>query len=498
MRKWLILTLLAESLHAATIRGTVVENQTGHPLARATVLVEPVAGSPGTRMSARTNRFGTFEFAGVPAGAYLIEASRAAFDTAQWGQKRWNSSGTPLVVAESDTPFLTIRLPRFGSITGTVVDENEVGLPEFEVAAFLNTRPPQFAAKATSDDRGMYRIYGLQPGSYLVRSVAKIYDDGGYLPTFSRETDVLDQAYTVDVSLDQQTDLVNVRPLAGQLHSLTVEARPSDPRDMPVTMTLVSEMGRFTAQGPEHVFNGLPRGEYEIFAEAPTDTPPVRQGNYQKVTLSRDASVTMTLRRIPELTFQFDGVPLASASDGAVRVLGRRKDLAGAHATEVLTLVNNRVRLEPGPWEFALAPIPGYYVSGFSGPGNFRPTNLRFEGWNEATAGSYGSVRFTLASSAGSLSGAVTDDGNPVSGAPVFLEPIDLEPPLRVASSYVTLTDIHGRYRFDGLAPGQYRVLSSFEYRMPDPRTMVNAGARDLRIDERSNMTQDLDLYVIH
>jgi hypothetical protein len=205
-------------------------------------------------MSARTNRFGLFEFAGLPPGAYLVRASRVAFETAQFGQKRWNSSGTPLVLAETDAPFLTIRLPRFGSITGTVVDENEVGLPEFAVAAFLNTRPPQLLAQATSDDRGMFRIYGLPPGNYLVRSVAKLYEDGGYLPTFSRETDLVDQAYTVEVSLDQQVDFVNVRPLPGQLTSLTVEAAPTDPKYRPVTMTLVSDMGRWTVPGPVHVF----------------------------------------------------------------------------------------------------------------------------------------------------------------------------------------------------------------------------------------------------
>jgi hypothetical protein len=79
----------------------------------------------------------------------------------------------------------------------------------------------------------------------------------------------------------------------------------------------------------------------------------------------------------------------------------------------------------------------------------------------------------------------------------VFLEPTDLEPPRRVTSVYATLTDIHGQYCFDGLAPGHYRVLSSFEYQMPDSKTMVNAGAKELKIDEHSSVSQDLDLYVI-
>ena len=126
MRKWL-LPLVAGVLHAAVIRGTVVENLTGNPLSLASVRLEPVPGSPGTRMAVHTNRFGFFEFAGEPAGVYLLEASRAPFATAQYGQKRWNSSGMPLTVTESETPFVTIRLMRFGSIGGAVVDENDVG-----------------------------------------------------------------------------------------------------------------------------------------------------------------------------------------------------------------------------------------------------------------------------------------------------------------------------------------------------------------------------------
>src|ERR1017187_1129416 len=119
MRKWLLPPLLAGALHAAVIRGTVVENLTGHPLARASVVLEPVPGSPGTRMTVRTDRFGFFEFAGEPAGIYLLQASRSPFLTAQYGQKRWNSSGMPFTVTESETSFLTIRLARFGAIAGT-------------------------------------------------------------------------------------------------------------------------------------------------------------------------------------------------------------------------------------------------------------------------------------------------------------------------------------------------------------------------------------------
>src|SRR5579872_2615981 len=151
MRIWL-LALAACALHAAVIRGTVVENLTGRAISRASVILEPVPGSPGTRKAVRTDRFGFFDFTGEPAGTYLLQASRTPFLTALYGQKRWNSAGTPLVVGENETPFLTIRMLRFGAISGVVVDENDVGQADFEVAAYRNATPLQVAARAKADE----------------------------------------------------------------------------------------------------------------------------------------------------------------------------------------------------------------------------------------------------------------------------------------------------------------------------------------------------------
>ncbi len=85
----------------------------------------------------------------------------------------------------------------------------------------------------------------------------------------------------------------------------------------------------------------------------------------------------------------------------------------------------------------------------------------------------------------------------PVVGAPVFIEPMDVEPARRLTDTYVTITDVQGRYHFGGLAPGHYRVLSSFEYQMPDSKIMVEARAKELQLDARSDLSQHLDLYVI-
>jgi hypothetical protein len=498
MWKCLLLALASGAVDAAVIRGTVVENQSGHPLARTLVALQPVAGTAGQPQSVRTNLYGTFQFAPVPAGSYLVSASRAGFASVQYGQKQWKSSGIPIQVGENDSPHLSMRLQRFGAITGTVLDENDVGLPEYEVVVYRNKRPPQLVTRAKSDDRGVFHLYGLEPGSYLVRASSKEFEEGGYLPTFSKESQIVEQAYAVEVELDQQVDRIEVRPNPGRLFTFTVEVVPYPLNAVPqppVTLTLVSDVGRETVQAATHRFGPLPAGQYELFTQAPLHGRVGIQGDYRRVTISRDTSVSFDLHEVPEMPFSFAGAPSDLSSP---QVLGRRRDLAGETVPELVKLTKNRVQLAPGPWEVALVPPAGLYVSGFSGPGYQPPSDRRADGWNEFLSGWGGpGVRFTLSSSPGAVHGQVKSGGDPVAGAPVFLEPFDLEPRRRVTDTIVTRTEKDGQYRFSGLAPGNYRVLSSFEYRMPDSPTMENAGAKLVKVEEGRDVQQDLDLFVI-
>jgi Carboxypeptidase regulatory-like domain len=406
----------------------------------------------------------------------------------------------PLTVTDSDTPFLTIRMMRYAAISGTVVDENDVGQPQFEVAAYRgNTLPLQVVAKGFADERGNFRIYGLLPGDYLVRSVGKDLEGVGYKPTFAHETELPDQARIVDVEMEQEFREVKLRALPGQLYSLTVVANTLEPLDAPTTLTLASEMGRQVAKGPAHTFTGLPRGDYDLMAEAPSDSPPLMQGAYQRISLGKDASIVLTLRKVEPVSFSFDSLPAQLVDDGTVKVLGRRKDLAGAHDTQVIKLADRRAVLAVGPWEFAIAPLDGYYVTGFMGSSGYRPRK-RYDGWNEAIVlpkPSAGWARFAFSSGPGTIHGIVKDAGDPVAGAPVFIESMDLEPERRITDAYATTTDVQGRYRFSGLPPGRYRVLSSFEYQMPDSQTMTDARAKELLIGAHTDTALDLDLYVI-
>src|SRR5579862_4467060 len=146
-----IVSLTDVSLHAGVIRGIVVENTTGYSLSRALVTVQMVGAPSDAAISIRTSESGLFEFGKLAPGAYIVKASRRGFLPMEFGQRQWNSAGTPVIVDKDAAASLNIRLSRFGAITGTVRDENEVGIPEQDVAAYTNTEPPRYVTRGRSD-----------------------------------------------------------------------------------------------------------------------------------------------------------------------------------------------------------------------------------------------------------------------------------------------------------------------------------------------------------
>ena len=504
MRKWLVLPALLSALllhsggvlYAAIIKGTVVENQSGKPLARTLITIQPVPGSPGPTVAARTTLYGTFEFANLPAGSYLLHAARRGFMPVQYGQKNWRAAGTPIVLDQEQSTFLYVRLPRYASITGIVVDENDVGLPEHEVAAFRNTRPPRMVARAQADDRGMYRIFGLDPGVYLVRTVGRQYEDGGYLPTFYRETQRVDEAGPVETFLDQDRPDVKVRPFPGKLFNIAGAVKGNG---QPIVVTLVSDVGRESVTTTDAFqFPSRPPGPYELYAEVPPDRRGLGGGAYLAFALERDMTgIPLPFVPLPAISFQFQGLQGAMDASG-FQVMSKRIDLAGEAPAETLKLNNGTVSVLPGRYLLSLAPSAGYVPMDFRGCRGERPEAGRADGWTEVLVNRPCPVRYVVSNKPGGVHGVVTAGAHdPVAGAPVFLEPYDEVTRKRVVELRSAISDIHGQFQFFGLVPGTYRLVSTFEYQAPETFDIDVMTPRIFKVEEGRDQQQDIDLWVI-
>jgi hypothetical protein len=163
----------AQSLGMAVLSGSVVIAGSGEPARKARVTL---SGQElrDDRIVATDDR-GRFTFPALPAGRYTLSASKPGHVSVTYGQRRPGAGrpGTPIQLGDGQKLIVILQMPRGCVISGTVLDENGEPTPGTQIRALRYTMQSgqhrlQQAGSGTTDDRGIYRIYGLQPGDYLV------------------------------------------------------------------------------------------------------------------------------------------------------------------------------------------------------------------------------------------------------------------------------------------------------------------------------------------
>jgi hypothetical protein len=161
---------------ATTGRGEVagvVVDQRGQPVRR--VFVELSLDRRTWRQAAVTNVDGRFAFTDVPAGAYDLAATKPPFLAARFGATKPGGKGIPIVLADgARISGVELTLVPGAVIAGRISDER--GEPSSNVSVRILRRSARangtaferVDSYANTDDRGEYRIFGLQPGEYLV------------------------------------------------------------------------------------------------------------------------------------------------------------------------------------------------------------------------------------------------------------------------------------------------------------------------------------------
>jgi len=163
--------------------GRVLSGDTSRPIKRARVFISS-AELPGGR-GLLTDENGAFDFADLPAGRYTITASKSGYIQLSYGQRRPLQAGTPLQLLEGQQlKGVDFALPRGGVISGRVSDETGDVMPGVLVSVMRyqymqGDRRLVPAGQAQTDDRGLYRVWALNPGDYYVSAVARGEGLGG-------------------------------------------------------------------------------------------------------------------------------------------------------------------------------------------------------------------------------------------------------------------------------------------------------------------------------
>ena len=100
-----LLCVAAFAARAGVIRGVVLDNGTGKPMARARVKLDIVTFNGSAPLaSALTDGSGHFAFPSLPPGSFLISATRTGYFGARHAQRRKNGpAGAVKVEAEAST-----------------------------------------------------------------------------------------------------------------------------------------------------------------------------------------------------------------------------------------------------------------------------------------------------------------------------------------------------------------------------------------------------------
>lgn len=178
---------------ATSITGRVV-NENGQPVQNARVIITGYGRQP-LRQTVTTDETGAFVFEGLRRGAYFVTAQFPAYVVSR-------SPGEPLQNRPGDSVNLVLR--RGGVITGKVTNsdgEPVVGVP---IGATLlrdergRRSGTTYGNSRYTDDRGVYRLFGLPAGTYIVAAGSKTIgssmlsafsdDTPTYYPSSTRDT----------------------------------------------------------------------------------------------------------------------------------------------------------------------------------------------------------------------------------------------------------------------------------------------------------------------
>ena len=146
-----------------TLRGTPVQG--------VLVLVRSDPPTGGEFATGKTDANGQYRITHLPAGSYSVAASALALTSAE-GRDQY---GRRITLDRGETrENVDFSLIRGGAITGRVSEANGRPIAEEQVSIIASAagrpQPPNYRGSQMmiTDDRGVYRVYGLPPGRYKV------------------------------------------------------------------------------------------------------------------------------------------------------------------------------------------------------------------------------------------------------------------------------------------------------------------------------------------
>jgi hypothetical protein len=386
---------------------------------------------------------------------------------------------------------LLFRLHRTAVITGRVLDEDGEPVLGISVTALVHTLArgkikSQFRASETTNDLGEYRIYGLEPGRYLVLASpprVSLWDEpdeqAAYLPTYYPGTTESARASTVEVkSGDEITgiDLVFASKLPARTyrihgHVVTVTEDPDAGTIVLLSPRGDREMGFIGNQQQrivdrktgEFEFKGVVPGEYIATAISVGSAERRRAKQIVNVIASDVDGVSLVLSRGIDIPGRVTLEGKAAASADVTVALNPSADDATANFAEIRRAVarsdGSYALKEVGDgsyWLNVYSKCQECYLKSASANG----VDLLERGVQVSSGEAPSPIALVYSSNSGTLTGAVTNkDDLPAPGALVVLVP-DSSSHQKPEQYKTSTTDQYGHFEIHGVPPGHYKAFA--------------------------------------
>jgi len=499
-------TAIAQQARTGVITGRVV-TEGGQPLPRVGVKATPInAPRRGVRVTG-TDEQGRFKVEGLSPGAYSLSVAVPGYVQLPFepGRKHYR-------IGES----VTVTMAKGGVITGTVT--NFAGEPVVTVRVRLlrvrddagrQTAPSSDPAEVVTDDRGVYRAYGLDAGAYLVvagGSFRYVYGDNAYkldAPTY-HPSSTADNAAEVTVRLGEEVSGIDIRYRGGPGFAVSgaVTGTPAGSTVMGADVSLIrADSGAvhdaayvaLRSANRGFGFYGVTNGEYYAVARGMSRTDDgVDAASAPRRVVVKDADVTGV-----ELPFS----SLASVA-GRIAVepaqkanLTGCKDLRDSMAIESVVVARRDQKTAQkdvpeflSPSSYTAAPdgngafvlssldadsyrievqLPGekWYVRSMTPPSSDQPGGAAKQSRNDIAVKAGArlvDLVITLSEGAASVSGRVTPAPRDEAGASrlhVHVVPAESEFAGDVLRYHDTSVESGGAFTLSNLAPGRYWIV---------------------------------------
>lgn len=532
----------------SSITGRLV-NESGQPIPNAAVYVRKVGAQSNVNRSIGTDQDGRFRAEDLTSGAYSVSAYVPSYVPA-----------TDSVDRQYYRPgeAVTLHMIKGGVIAGTVTSLEGEPMVAARVSA-VRVRDGEgrviraAGASGTSssrqtDDRGVYRLYGLQSGSYLIvvnGGGASFYPSSAYdgdAPTYHPST-TRDAAAEVIVRTGDEINGIDVRYRGdrGHIVSGTLSGSLGDSGTQGVSVLLARassgaiESNTYTSlRGGERGFAlyGVPDGEYDLVAQIGVGTENSAASAPRRVTV-KGTDVTglevalsplgaiagrVVLEALPESERGGDCKNKRGGSPDETVIIARRDDKAGAKEQSTPGILAPTDGTPDAKGEFRIAsliagryrietrlPTEDWFVRSITVPGpaaSKQPNDLMSVGLALSSGQRATDLTVTLAEGAAGLRGKVVpaSEGTSLpSRLRVHIVPAEPESADAVLRYAEVAVDNGGAFSINNLAPGRYFMLAQavsdeeFMERDSRPGAWDATSRTKLRRDaEAANVTVEL------